>query len=78
MTDAYTVLSTCMEDAETGDTQCQAPAISREKAVDILCRSDELALNPAGADHAITRLLERSYFYAVDNELRVTLPSAER
>lgn len=78
VTDAYTVLSARMADGETGDSQCQVPAIGREKALDVLCQSDELALDPADADYAITRLLERGYFYAVDDELRVTLPSAER
>lgn len=75
VTDAYTVLSTHMADTEPGDSQCQVPAISREKAVDVLCQSSELALELADAEYAITRLLERGYFYAVDDELRVTLPS---
>lgn len=35
---------------------------------------DELALGPDDADHALTRLLDRGYLYAVNDELRVTTP----
>lgn len=58
VTDAYTVLSTVMADTEPDDSQCQVPAISRARAVDVLCQSDDLALDPVDADYAITRLLE--------------------
>ncbi|MDS0476872.1 hypothetical protein [Natrinema sp. 1APR25-10V2] len=78
VTDAYTLLSSHMADTETGDGQCHVPAINRAQTVDILCDSDELAVEPEDADYAITRLLERGYFYAVGDELRVTLPSEER
>ncbi len=78
VTDADTILSTHMADTETGDSQCRVPTISREKAVDVLNASDELALEPEDANYAITRLLERGYFYVVDDELRVTLPSREQ
>lgn len=78
ITDAYTVLSARITDSETSDSQGQIPAISREQAVDVLCASDELELNPADAEHAIKRLIERGYLYEVDTELRVTTPAEER
>jgi hypothetical protein len=40
-----------------------------------LVTTDELALEPDDADQALTRLLERGYFYEVDDELRVTAPT---
>ncbi len=69
------MLSARMNNAETSECQCHVPAIGRERAVDVLCTSDELVLEPEDAEYAIRRLLERGYFYAVGDELRVTLPS---
>ena len=73
--DAYTVLAAHLSEAETDDGHGQVPVISREEAVDVLLTTDELALEPEDADHALTRLLDRGYLYAVDDELRVTIPS---
>ena len=73
--DAYTVLSAHLSETETDDSHGQVPAISREQAVDVLLMIDELTLEPEDADHALTRLLDRGYLYAVDDELRITTPS---
>lgn len=78
MTDAYTVLSAHITDADTGNSQDQVPAISREQAVDVLCASEKVTLESADAEHTIKRLLERGYLYQVDTELRVTTPAEER
>lgn len=72
--DAYTVLSASLSEATTDESHGQVPAISRDQAVDVLLTADELALEPDDADHALTRLLDRGYLYAVDDELRVTTP----
>ncbi|WP_408960434.1 hypothetical protein [Natrinema sp. 74] len=77
ITEAYAVLSTEVSDSNTEDSDQQVPSIDRDRAIEVLCTTDQLALEPADAEHAITRLLERGYFYEVDAELRVTLPSAE-
>ncbi|WP_306060687.1 hypothetical protein [Natronococcus wangiae] len=77
ITDAYTVILAHITDSETIDTHGRIPAISREQAVDVLSTSDELALEPADAEHAITRLIKRGYLYEVDAELRVTVPSED-
>ncbi|ADD07587.1 uncharacterized protein Nmag_4061 (plasmid) [Natrialba magadii ATCC 43099] len=69
--DAYDViLSQGVEPGYHGDAQ----SVSREQAHDILLSTDELALEAVDVDHALTRLLERGYFYEVDDELRVTTP----
>lgn len=73
--DAYTVLAAHLSEAETDESHGQVPAISREQAVDVLLTTDELALEPDDADHALTRLLDRGYLYAVDDELRLTTPT---
>ena len=70
--DAYAVLSAHLSESEIGDSHSQVPALSRDEAVVVLVRTDELALEPSDADHALTRLLERGYLYAVGDELRVT------
>ncbi|PGF14574.1 hypothetical protein CP556_20985 [Natrinema sp. CBA1119] len=69
--DAYDVLCThSLNSAEHEDVQ----SIPREQALEVLCSTDELALEPEDANHALTRLLERGYFYEVGGELRVTIP----
>lgn len=75
--DAYTTLSSHTPDSDVS-RQDHIPTISREQAVDVLYRSDELALESADAEYAITRLIERGYLYEVDTELRVTIPVEER
>lgn len=77
ITDAYTVLATYITDSNTDGSQDQIAEINRERAVDVLCTSNKLALEPADAEHAIKRLLERGYLYQVDTDLRVTTPAEE-
>lgn len=78
ITDAYAALLAHITDSKTNDSHDQAPSISREQAIDVLFTSDELALESADAEHAITRLIERGYLYEVNSELRVTTPTGER
>ena len=75
ITDAYAVVTANLPESEISDSQSQIPAISRDQAMTVLVTTDELALEPEDADHALTRLLDRGYFYAVGDELRVTSPS---
>lgn len=77
ITDIYTVLSAHITDSDTRENPSQSLTISRDQAVDVLCRSDK-ALEPADAEYAINRLIERGYLYQVDTELRITIPDAER
>ena len=77
ITEAYAVLSAEISASSTEDSNQQTPSIDRDRAVDILCATDQLALESGDAEHAIVRLLERGYFYEIDAELRVTLPASE-
>ncbi|WP_226483185.1 hypothetical protein [Natrinema amylolyticum] len=69
--DAYDVLCTHSLNSATHD---DVQSISREQALEVLCSPDELALEPEDATHALSRLIERGYFYEVSGELRVTMP----
>ncbi|MCU4744818.1 hypothetical protein [Natronoglomus mannanivorans] len=66
--DAFDVLVTHASDVE----DCNTQAITRDDAVDALLTTDELTLEPEDTDYVLRRLLERGYFYEVDDELRVT------
>ncbi|WP_459988018.1 hypothetical protein [Natrinema sp. JCM 9743] len=67
--DTYDVLCThSLNSTEKEDVQ----SIPREQALEVLYNIDELALEPEDATHALTRLIERGYFYEVDGDLRVT------
>ncbi|WP_323174732.1 hypothetical protein [Natrialba sp. PRR66] len=69
--DAYDVLCThCLNSDDHDNVQ----SVPREQALEILLRTNELTLEPEDANYALTRLLERGYFYEVDDELRVTAP----
>ncbi|WP_229380278.1 hypothetical protein [Haloterrigena salifodinae] len=74
VTDAYTVIETSITETDANSSQSGVPAIDRDQAVDVLCTDDELALEPDDAEYALTQLLNRGYFYAVDGELRITTP----
>jgi len=50
------------------------PLINYDDATDILAADTELALEQRDVEYALTRLLERGYFYEVEDELRVTSP----
>ncbi|OIB57328.1 hypothetical protein [Natrialba sp. SSL1] len=69
--DAYDVLCTHSLNSDDHD---DVQSVPREQALEILLRSNELALEPEDANFALIRLLERGYFYEVDDELRVTAP----
>ncbi|MFC7215988.1 hypothetical protein ACFQO4_18110 [Saliphagus sp. GCM10025334] len=69
--DVYDVLCT---HSLNSDDQEDVQSIPREQALEVLLRTDELALEPEDANYALSRLLERGYFYEVDDELRVTEP----
>ena len=75
ITDAYAVLYDHITDSEPSECRNPVLAIDRERAVEVLLADDELALEREDAEYALTRLLDRGYFYAVDDELRVTSPS---
>ncbi|WP_226008020.1 hypothetical protein [Natrinema salinisoli] len=69
--DAYDVLCThSFNSAEEEDVQ----SVPREQATEVLCSTDDLGLESEDATHALSRLIERGYFYEVDGELRVTMP----
>lgn len=75
--DAYTVIETSITETAADSSQSGVLSISRDQAVDVLCTDDELALEPDDAEYALTRLLNRGYFYAVNGELRITTPPGE-
>ncbi|AGB31727.1 hypothetical protein C488_14712 [Natrinema pellirubrum DSM 15624] len=67
--DVYEVLcDSCFNPVDEEDVQ----SVPREQALTVLLTDTDLSLEPEDADHALTRLLERGYFYSVDGELRVT------
>ncbi|WP_207592961.1 hypothetical protein [Halomontanus rarus] len=70
--DAYDVLATHATEVED---DCDTQAITRDNAVDVLLATEELTLEPEDVDYVLRRLLERGYFYEVDDELRVTTPT---
>ncbi|MCU4973956.1 hypothetical protein OB955_14575 [Halobacteria archaeon AArc-m2/3/4] len=70
--EAYDILVTHATDVED---DCNTQAITRDNAVDILLTTDDLTLEPEDTDYVLKRLLERGYFYEVDDELRVTEPT---
>ncbi|SDD24353.1 hypothetical protein [Natrinema hispanicum] len=53
------------------------PLIDYDDAVTMLSSDAELALEQRDVEHALTRLLERGYFYEVEDELRVTSPEEQ-
>lgn len=55
-------------EADDGLTMSEA----RELAIDAI--GEEMDLKPADVEHAIQRLLDRGYLYAVDGRLFVTEP----
>ncbi|QCS44661.1 hypothetical protein [Natrinema versiforme] len=72
--DAYDVLCTsCFDPVDGEDIQ----SVSREHALTVLLNDTDISLESEDADYALTRLLERGYFYAVDGDLRVTTPETD-
>ncbi|MEY7850985.1 hypothetical protein AB7C87_17495 [Natrarchaeobius sp. A-rgal3] len=62
---------------ERADTVASGRAIEYDTAVDSLSANRELMLEREDAEYALSRLLERGYFYEVDDELRVTMPEQD-
>ena len=64
--DAYRILLGHIDDPREG--------IERERAHNVLIHAQEFPDQPGDAEYAISRLLNRGYFYEVDGDLRVTEP----
>ena len=60
---------------DTGEDS--VPLVDYDDATDILAADAELALEQRDVEYALTRLLERGYFYEVEDELRVTSPEEQ-
>ena len=71
--ECYDRLSTHACRLDSGEDS--VPLIDYDDATDMLV--SEFALEQRDAEHALTRLLERGYFYEVDDELRVTSPEEQ-
>jgi len=62
----------CTQACRPDHREDSVPLVDYDDAVDVLISDSELALEQRDVEHALTRLLERGYFYEVENELRVT------
>lgn len=62
--DAYTVLESHFDDPRE--------EITRERAHELLLDEDDFEDEPADAEYAVKRLLERGWLYEVKGELRIT------
>jgi len=67
--DGYQILLGHIDDPREG--------INREQAYDVLIHAETFPDEPADAEYAIERLLNRGYFYEVDDYLRVTEPDSD-
>lgn len=72
--DVYEIVLTHINERDeySAEERDQIASITYEQATEILCASDDLVLEPEDVDHALKRLLNRGYFYEVNDELRVT------
>jgi len=52
-------------------------SIDYQDAIDVLETSPELELEREDAEYALMRLLDRGYFYEIDDQLRVTSPEEQ-
>ncbi|WP_254532695.1 hypothetical protein [Natrinema gelatinilyticum] len=68
----------CTEARRPDHGEDSVPLIEYDDAVDVLSSDAELALEQQDVEYALTRLLERGYFYEVGDELRVTSPEERR
>ena len=64
----------CTQACQPDAGEDSVPLIDYDNAVDVLISDAELALEQRDVEYALTRLLERGYFYEVEDELRVTSP----
>ncbi|RZV06587.1 hypothetical protein [Natrinema hispanicum] len=67
----------CTQACRPDHEEDSVPLIDYDDATDILVADSELALEQRDVEHALTRLLERGYFYEVENELRITSPEEQ-
>ena len=64
----------CTQACRPSAGEDSVPLINYDDATAILAADAELALEQRDVEYALTRLLERGYFYEVEDELRVTSP----
>ena len=67
----------CTQACRPDHEEDSVPLIDYDDATDILVADAELALEQRDVEHALTRLLERGYFYEVEDELRITSPEEQ-
>ena len=67
----------CTHACRSGAGDDGVALIGYDDATDVLVADSEVALEQRDIEHALTRLLERGYFYEVDGELRVTSPEEQ-
>ena len=67
----------CTQACQLGQQEDSVPLIDYDDAVDVLISDSELALEQRDVEYALTRLLERGYFYEVEDELRITSPEEQ-
>ncbi|WP_254534048.1 hypothetical protein [Natrinema gelatinilyticum] len=64
----------CTQACRPDHGEDSVPLIEYDEAVNVLSSDAELALEQRDVEYALTRLLERGYFYEVEDELRITSP----
>jgi hypothetical protein len=67
----------CTQACRPAQKEDSVPLIDYDDAADMLAADAELALEQRDVEYALTRLLERGYFYEVEDELRVTSPEEQ-
>jgi len=67
----------CTQACRPGQRKDSVPLIDYDDAADMLIADSELALEQRDVEHALTRLLERGYFYEVEDELQITSPEEQ-
>ena len=67
----------CTQACQSDAGEDSVPLINYDDATDILAADAELALEQRDVEYALTRLLERGYFYEVEDELRITSPEEQ-
>ncbi|QFU84447.1 hypothetical protein [Natronorubrum aibiense] len=73
--ECYDLLCSHADPPDNGKAAVQV--IEYDDATDVLLSDSELALEQRDVEYALTRLLERGYFYEVEGELRVTSPEEQ-
>ena len=55
----------------------ECPSITQDRALHVLLKDEDLALEPDEAHYALSRLVERGYLYQVNDNFRVTTPQQD-